>query len=256
MRAILPCLLSLIGVAAAVSTAAIAAEQQLIEVRLYHLRSAEKADQFDRMMKNVGIAALKRAGVGPVGVLQPVTQEGDEVLRVVILPFESPEAFAALSDRLVAEPEIWEAAQDYLLQDKSDPAYTRIEASLLKAFRGMPRLEVPSGGPARLFELRVYESFSEVKGKLKIEMFNDGEIELFKKVGLHAVFYGEALVAANLPNLTYLVVHENEAEQKAAWDRFLAHPDWDRLKTTERYQDTVSKIIKQMLVATDYSEIK
>ena len=65
-----------------------------------------------------------------------------------------------------------------------------IESSLMRAFAGMPTLELPFGGGeagrrARIFELRTYESHSEAAGRKKIEMFETGgELSLFRKAGL------------------------------------------------------------------------
>ena len=75
------------------------------------------------------------------------------------------------------------------------PAYQRIESSLLLAFKGMPALDIPVQSPGCAFQLRIYESPSVKTGQKKIEMFNDaGEIDIFRRVGLHPVFFGEALI--------------------------------------------------------------
>ncbi|MEM7313705.1 MAG: NIPSNAP family protein [Planctomycetota bacterium] len=237
----------------------VAAEQQLIEVRFYHFRSAEKAEKFDSMMKNAALPVAKSEGIGPVGVFKV---ESSKVLnrdaRVVITPYKSVKQMLALREAYAEDPEFWPDAQDYLMQERGDPAYDRVESMLLSAFTGMPELKVPpaKGEKKRRFELRTYKSENEIQGLLKVKMFNDGEIELFEKVGLNAVFYGEAVVASNLPQLTYMVVHEDEEAQAAAWKAFLSHPDWDSLKNDEQYQIIKLKITKHMLVATDYSQIK
>lgn len=243
------------------TTTIVADERQLIEVRVYRLGSQGKAELFDRMMKSNGLPALKQCGVEPVGVFEPrdeAEEDGDAVLRYVIAPFASPKAFAQISDQL-SEPSLWLGADKYLDVPKSDPVFSRIDSSLLKGFSGMPRLQVPGqpqAGKKRLFELRIYESHSELKGKMKVEMFNDGELDIFKKVGLNSVFFGEALVAKNLPNLTYMVVHDDDEAMQQAWQRFMQHPDWIRMRAMDQYQDTVSKIIKRFLIPLDYSQIQ
>ena len=50
----------------------------------------------------------------------------------------------------------------------------------------MPKLEVPAdvkGKGSRVFELRIYESHSKKANKKKIEMFNQGEIAIFRSTG-------------------------------------------------------------------------
>ncbi len=244
-------------------TERVSAEQPVIEVRTVHLRSEAKATQFDRMMKDGAMRVLHDAGIENVGVFQLADPKtADTVPRVLVVEYPSLEVFWSHGEGYV-NAEFWEVAQDYLMQDKDDPAFTRIESSLLKPFSGMPHLSVPapsttegSNDTPRLFELRTYESYSEIKGKLKVQMFNDGEIDLFKKVRLDAVFYGETIVGGNMPCLTYMLVHADEEAMKAAWSRFLNSPEWEEMKKIERYDDTVSKIIKTMLVPTDYSDIK
>ena len=124
----------------------------------------------------------------------------------------------------------------------------------MHAFTGAPRVEIPRSGE-RIFELRVYESHSEWKAQLKIEMFNAAELAIFEKVGLNHVFFGEALVGPNLPNLTYMLGYRDMPEHDQAWKAFLEHPDWIALKEQERYRDTVSKIINRFLQPTSYSQI-
>lgn len=237
-------------------------ERQLIELRTYKLRSPEMAKLFDRTMQEAGLPAMKRQGIGPVGVFQPTEmaeEDGDEILRYVLIPYPTAQAFTNFSDRLAMDEKLRAGAQEYLTTPKSDPVYSRIESSLLKAFAGMPKLDVPgkpeSGNP-RLFELRIYESHNELKGKMKVDMFNNGEIDIFRKVGLDAVFFGEALAAKNMPNLTYMLVYKDDETKRQAWGRFLAHPDWERMKGMEQYKDTVSKIISRMLAPMKYSQIQ
>ena len=124
----------------------------------------------------------------------------------------------------------------------------------MRAFTGVPTVQIPRTGE-RIFELRVYESHNELKAQLKIEMFNVAELAIFKKVGLDPVFFGETLVGANLPNLTYMLGYKDMEEHDRAWKAFLEDPDWIVLKDQERYRDTVSKIINRFLKPTGYSQI-
>jgi hypothetical protein len=95
-------------------------------------------------------------------------------------------------------------------------------------------------------------------GIIKVNMFNDGEIELFEKVGLPAVFYGSAIAGGNLPQLTYMLVHDDAEAQKTGWQKFIKSPEWEALQKKDPYagKSLVSKIEKTMLIATDYSQVK
>ena len=150
-------------------------------------------------------------------------------------------------------------AEDYLGTGPKEAPYTRVESSLLTAFPGFAKLMDPAGdgGKDRYFELRTYENPNERAAALKVEMFGKGgEIAVFDEVGLKSVFYGSARIAQNLPQLTYMVVHENEDAAKQAWSGFGKSPSWAKLKKVQRYKGTVSKIYKHMLVALPFSELK
>jgi hypothetical protein len=103
----------------------------------------------------------------------------------------------------------------------------------------MPRLERPTDAPGRVFQLRTYESPSDKTGFKKIEMFNTAEIAVFRKVGLHPVFFGQTLAGTKMPNLTYMLGFQDMAESKANWKKFGGDPEWKKLSTMPEYMDKV-----------------
>ena len=106
-----------------------------------------------------------------------------------------------------------------------------------------------------MFEIRTYESYSELKALKKVEMFNSGEIETMRDVGLGPIFFGQALIGSNLPHLTYMLSAEDQAGHKTHWGAFGQHATWKKLKDDPQYADTVSKIYNRFLVPTAYSQI-
>jgi hypothetical protein len=109
----------------------------------------------------------------------------------------------------------------------------------------------------RIFELRTYESHSKKANKKKIEMFSNSEIAIFRRTGLQPVFFGETLVGAKLPNLTYLLVFENLAAHDKNWGTFASDPEWKKLSSTPGYTDPeiVTNISNIFLRPTSYSQI-
>src|SRR5439155_5764713 len=107
---------------------------------------------------------------------------------------------------------------------------SRIESSLLVPIAGMPHLEKPDTSRPRLLNLRIYESHNERAAKKKIEMFNQGELAIFRRVGLTPVFFGETVIGGAMPNLTYMLVFADEASREAAWSRFRDDPEWKKLR--------------------------
>jgi hypothetical protein len=192
--------------------------------------------------------------IGPVGVFTELTPAAGLSIYT-LTPFNALEDWLSLGERLVVDQQFLAAAEDYLSVAKDAPAYERIENQLMIAFAGYPRVKTPRTGE-RVFELRTYESHSEVQAKLKIEMFNEGgELKIFENVGLDGVFFGETLVGSNLPNLTYMLAYQDMAEHERAWQAFRSDPEWMQLREQERYRDTVSKIINRFLKPADYSQI-
>ena len=129
---------------------------------------------------------------------------------------------------------------------------------MMKAFAGMPVMELPKETlkmTQRMFELRIYESHDDLKARLKVAMFNDGEIDIMRTTKMAPVFYGETLIGQDVPNLIYMLSASDMESHEAHWKAFIEHPDWDRIKKLPKYKDTVSKITKVYLVPTDYSQI-
>ncbi|MCE9562773.1 MAG: NIPSNAP family protein [Planctomycetes bacterium] len=232
-----------------------ASPPELYELRAYTLKPARRA-ALDEYLSKAYVPALKRAGVGPVGVFAEAPE--NEQLRVfVLVVHSSADTVATLPARLAADDEYRKAAAAYLGAKADDPVYGRIESTLLSAIAGMPRIEKPDPSKPRLLNLRVYESHNERAAAKKVEMFEKGELAIFRRVGLTPVFFASAVVGAAMPNLTYLLTFPDEAGRKAAWDKFRADEEWLKLKAIPEYADKeiVSKITNRVLTPAAYSEI-
>jgi hypothetical protein len=86
-------------------------------------------------------------------------------------------------------------------------------------------------------------------------MFDDGEIDVMKDVGMAPVFFGQALAGRDLPHLTYMTGASDLATHLANWKKFGTHPGWVKMKGDPQYADTVSKNIPYFLAPTAYSQI-
>jgi hypothetical protein len=233
--------------------------REFYELRLYHLRRGAKQKVFDDFCREAALPALNRAGVGPVGVFTVMTGP-DSPTMYVLLPYKSLADFVGSNEQMRADTEFQKAGAEFLNAPATDPVYVRVESSLMVAFAGMPKLEVPAtaaGNKPRIFELRTYESHSRKANLKKIEMFNVGEIAIFRRAGLQPVFFGETLVGAKLPNLTYMLVYESLAARDASWGKFGADPEWKKLSTTPGYTDPeiVSNISNALLRPAAYSQL-
>lgn len=233
--------------------------REYYELRHYHLRFGPMQKRFDEFFKDVAIPAMNRAGVRAVGVFG-VLAGPDSPSMHVLLPHASAESLLTLEDRLMSDDEYRKGGSSFLAAPAADPSYVRLDSSVFVAFAGMPKLEVPAAvaeKKGRIFEMRTYESPSKEGNRSKVGMFNDGEIGIFRKTGLHPVFFGEAVSGANLPNLTYLLTFADMEEREKNWTVFRNDPDWKKLSSTPGLgnAEILSNITNMFLRPTAYSQI-
>lgn len=88
-------------------------------------------------------------------------------------------------------------------------------------------------------------------------MFNQGKLAIFGRMGFSPVFFGETVVGASFPNLTYMLVFPDDAGQEAARTLFRNDPEWLKLKPIPEYTDKeiVSRIANKILTPASFSEI-
>jgi hypothetical protein len=234
-------------------------QPEYYELRLYHLRRGPKTKLFDDFYREAAIPAMNRNGISPVGVFS-VMFGPDNPTMYVLLPHKTIESFVTANDRVRSDADYQKAGAAFINAAASDPSYIRVESSMLVAFEGMPKLEVPSmtaGNKPRIFELRTYESHSKKSNKKKIEMFNKGEIAIFRRTGLKPVFFGETMIGTKLPNLTYMLAFDDMQARDKNWAAFGADPEWKKLSATPGFADAeiVSNISNVILRPTSYSQI-
>jgi hypothetical protein len=229
--------------------------REIYELRTYTLKPGKKP-VLDEYLSKAFIPALKRLGIGPVGVFSD-TSVPEKAITYVLIVHQSADEIFALPAKLAADAEHQKAGADYLAATPADPVYERIESSLHLAIEGMPKLAKPDTSKARLLNLRIYESHNERAAAKKIEMFNLHELPIFQRVGLTPVFFGQTIAGAAMPNLTYMLVFPDDAGRAAAWKRFGGDDEWKKLKAIPEYADKeiVSKITNKVLTPESYSEI-
>jgi len=213
--------------------------REFYELRRYQFRRGPMVKRFEDYVTRAALPALGRLGIGPVGVFTQMNG-ADTPAAYVLIPFASLAEFATVGERLRADAEYQRAGADYLNAPAGDPPYLRFESSLLVAFSGVPKLEVPAqkmAGKGRVFELRTYESHSKRANKKKVEMFNEGELAIFRRAGLAPVFFGETLIGPRQPNLIYLLAFDDLAAREKNWAAFGSDPEWKKLSAQPGYTD-------------------
>jgi hypothetical protein len=230
--------------------------QEFYELRVYSLKNGQQEKLVEDYFQNAAIPALNRIGNKNIGVFTELKPIGQTKLYVLI-PYNSWSDFLTVQDKLADDKVYLEAGQPYLNATAAEPAYERIESSLLKAFVHSPKLQAPEQKP-RIFELRRYEHASEGAGKKKLEMFNDaGEIDIFKRLGFNPVFFGETLIGGLRPNLIYMVTFDDMAAHYSHWKAFGSDPEWKKVSVIPDYADAklVSRITSTFLTPSACSQI-
>ena len=250
--------------AAGLATGSAAAERkdsnQYFELRFFQLRSS-KTDQQRRLVslfEEHHLPMTKRNCFGPVGYFQVYL--GAEMPKlVVVTAYRSWSEIAEKRDAARADEKWRKAVGEAGLEDY--PYFDRAETWLLKAFDAAPRLEEPAVEPGkapRFFDLRTYEAESFGDVGRKIDMFNQEEIKIFRRSGIHPVFFGQSLYGSRQPNLTYMVWYDDMRAREEAWKKFLAGPDWKRIRTKPGWTnaEAVSNISNTFLRPLPFSPIR
>jgi hypothetical protein len=229
---------------------------EIYELRTYSLKNAEQQKLVEAYFKDALIPALNRLGNNNIGVFTELKPAGQTRLFVLI-PYHSWDDFITVQDKLDSDAAYQRDGAAYLNAPATDPAYERIESSLLKAFAHMPKMQAPEQKP-RIFELRRYEHASESAGKKKREMFNSaGEIDIFKRLGFNPVFFGETLIGNFRPNLIYMITFDDMEGHDNHWKAFGADPEWKKISAIPDYADAklVSRITSTILTPAACSQI-
>lgn len=233
--------------------------KEYYEIRTYKFKNKSQEDRVHAYLIHNFLPTAHKFGIKNVGVFTPLETDTTYGKRIVVMiPYSSLDQLSGLNDMLNAAEEYNPKAKEYIDADYTNPPYDRIESVLLRAFSGMPRMEVPQleGLRAdRIYELRSYEGPTEKIYKNKVQMFNKGdEVGLFKRLRFNAVFYADVISGNRMPNLMYMTTFDNQASHDAHWKAFVDDPYWKKLSAMPEYQHNVSKINIYLLRPTEYSD--
>ena len=233
-------------------------KNSLFHLVWFYMRTGPQVQRTTEYLNSVFLPAARRAGVGPAGFFSPVIGERSPyILSLVTYPsFASIQTIHAhfADDQEFAKG--WDAYNNI-----ADPAYVRMESTLLRAFDGMPALAVPPSAPqrpARTFELRTYESVNEKASRRKMKMFEDAEIGIFRRLGMTPVFFSQGIIGRNLPSLTYMLAFDDLAARDRLWRAFGSDPEWQKLRVQPGLSDAeiVSNITNTILRPLPFSPIR
>jgi hypothetical protein len=249
------------------SAASGGAAHEFYELRAYRLKAGASQAPLDTYFEKALLPALDKRGIKNVGVFTELDVDKKAISSKpkvdspvwVLIPHNSLQSFVDVGMNINQDAAVRSAGAAYLDAPKSDPAFERIDTWLYVAFSGMPKLELPSfsksKAPTRVFEMRDYESHSELRALNKIEMFNAGEIQVMKDLGMEPLCYGQSLAGPNLPHLRYFTGGKDLATHLGHWGKFGPHPTWMQMKDDPKYKDNTSKNTARFLTPKPYSVV-
>jgi hypothetical protein len=232
-------------------------KKDIYQIRIYRLKTNEQLQQVDSFLKTAWLPAVHRAGIGKVGVFQPLANDTAGVKSVyVFIPFASMDALIRLDKKLAGDAVYTAAAKSFTAAAFDHPPYERMESVLLEAFNGQKHFVLPAKTKGTVFELRSYESPTENLHDKKVAMFENGEIKLFSKLGFHTVFYANVISGNRMPNFMYMPSFESLDEKNAHWKTFGNDPQWKEMSALPVNENkvSVSRIESILMKATDYSD--
>lgn len=227
-------------------------EKEIYEWRVYHFKNNGQKNKVGEFYQGALIPAMNEFGV-KVGAFGEYGQSEPPVIYYLFV-YPSITEYQRIKNAIWKNESFLQKSKTYFEETSENGTYIRFETYLLEAFDAIPQLRLPAKERG-LFELRTYESNNEEAGQRKIKMFNQDELSIFDKVGLHATFFGEILAGPQMPALIYMLWFKNMDERLENWKKFSSSPEWNQLKTRPEYANTVSVVNKQFLVPLDYSQI-
>jgi hypothetical protein len=236
------------------------AKRSIFELRYYRMRNGNQIARTNTFLEKHYLPASKKAGAGTMGFFSALIAEQSPFV-LALTSYPSLAAMETSLEKMMSDKSFGAGFDEY--NSMSELSYVRMENSLLRAFETIPDIVVPPRTPAgrapRIFELRTYESNNQKAAARKVKMFDhDGEMAIFKRLGMNPVFFGETIVGDKLPNLTYMLAYDDLAARESVWKAFAADPEWLKLRAMPGLSDPeiVSNISNAILRPLPYSPIK
>lgn len=224
--------------------------KEIYEWRIYTL--TDKPDVLDDFYRNVLIPFYNRKGIKAGAFADWKPQE--KSLRYYLFIYPDLATYHHLRNAIWEDSVFRSDAQHFFDMTASSPIYSNFETYLCEAFQKIPVHRLPD--PERsLFEIRLYWSPNVEANQRKIGMFNKGEIDIFDKVGINSVCYGDILAGPRMPALIYLTWYKDEPTRAEAWKKFGSHPDWLHIKDLPEYSYTATNNRSILLSPLPYSQL-
>jgi NIPSNAP len=249
------------GAALQGQTKQVSAKPCVYELRIVHQRNSadNQRQRMNELLKDATLPMLEKYGAGPVGFFASSIAPGGP-FTMALISYPSMAAMEDIRARMNADARYVKQIEAF--NAMPGLGYQRIDSSLLRAFPGVPAIEVPpvEGKRApRIFELRTYESNNSATLRRKIKMFEEGgEIGIFRRLGMQVVFFAETIVGRDMPSLVYMLGYDDLAARERMWKAFGSDPEWAKLRVQPGLSDAdiVSNISSIFVSPLPFSQIR
>jgi hypothetical protein len=231
--------------------------RRYVLVETYATQSVQKRDDLLLAFDSQLIADRNKLGFDKVGVFYVDTDlmSGDRSYDAKF--FDS--AVFVVQESVSLEPFLdlqRRTADGYSRFNLSDDLqFVDEEMTLLHSLASQPRITVPYTNKDRLLQLRTYNSPNYERNFAKARMFDQGELDLFRRCGMAPVFMGTAVFGTWIPNITYMLSFENDEARRDGWDMFVRHPEWRQMSQDPQYSRTATRIRNLFLRPSNGSQI-
>ncbi|HEX2918086.1 MAG TPA: NIPSNAP family protein [Edaphobacter sp.] len=213
------------------SASAASSTRSFFEIATWRLHNSDE-DQAKRVAEYLEsglFPALTRGGAKPVAAFSNlIGPDGPSLFSIA--EYTSLGSMQEVLGHLAGDAEYNKASQ--ALAAGPGMPFVTMESSLFQSLAVLPQVVLPtdaSSRPARIFELRTYQSQSMAAREKKAAMFNNGEIGVFQRLGMRPVFIGESLIGGRQPNITYMLSFDNLDGRETHWKAFGSDPEWKKI---------------------------
>lgn len=226
--------------------------KEIYEWRVYTLISDGKS--LDTFYEETLIPAYNRKNI-KVGAFKLFRlKEGEPEQRHILFIYPDIATYYQVKKTIWEDKIFRLQAQVFFDETAPNPVYSNFQTYLSEAFDKIKIHRKPDPNRS-LLELRIYHSPNEEANQRKVEMFNKDEIDVFDKVGINSVFYGDILAGPRMPALLYLTWYKDEETRSGAWKQFGSHPDWKRISVLPEYAYTATNNESILLSPLAFSQI-
>ncbi len=225
------------------ATAAPSSTPTYLELKTWYLQNTpeNQGSRLSSYLEKGLVPALERGGAKLAGAFGNLIGP-DGPYYVTLTEFTSLAAMQECLTKMRGDTEHASALQQ--LSSGTGLPFVRVQSSLLRSFEGMPKVVTGEKHASRIFELRTYESQTFATLAKKVDMFNGGEMQIFQRLGMRPVFFGETLVGERQPNLKYMLTYDSLGARDDLWKQFGSDPAWKKLSSVPELKD--SEIVKNI----------